>query len=508
VSCEAGTGLNACDPGMGPYSDGRRVLRIGLTKKEIWKMRRCVCFVCLLVLIGCRGQKNKKEARKEEDVNQDSSQREEPTYTDYGPEAGRGPESRTATRPRGVLARPTRRQIEFMDLELGMFIHFGLNTFTGQQHGDGKEPPSRFEPANLDCDQWARVAKSMGARYVVFTARHEGGFCLWPTKTTDYSVRNSPWKGGKGDLVREFVDACRKYDLKVGLYHSSSFDAHHRKVLRMGDKDFLEVQLAQLTELLTNYGPIEYMWFDHHGGGEFWEAVDKTVARLQPDCLRFGPDVWITGGHTGVAEEVLWCAVDTATGRISDRPTTVDGEPWGQYFRVWEANTTGNGRWFWHDEETPTAAPLAELLEKYDNSVGRGANLLLNFAPDPRGQMPDDVVARAKEFGDEIRRRFARPIAEAAGKGNVVTIDLTRPTVIDQVVVMEDLAGGQRIAEHCIEALVSGQWRQVAAGRTVGHKRIYTIEPVAAAQVRFRCSKSIVEPVEIRNLAVYQVGKD
>jgi alpha-L-fucosidase len=406
-----------------------------------------------------------------------------------------------------------------MDLELGMFVHFGLNTFTNQQHGDGEKPPSKFNPTALDCEQWARVAKSMGATYAVFTARHEEGFCLWPTKATDYSIRGSAWKNGKGDVVREFVDACRKYGLKVGLYHSSSFDSHHRprlplpkgqrqaEVKSMGDEDFLRIQVAQLTELLTGYGPIDYLWFDHHKGDEFWEAIDAAVSRLQGDCLRFGPDVWISGGHTGVAPETLWCSVNTATGRISDRPTTISGEPLGQFFRVWETNTTGNGPWFWAGQSKSAVAPLPELIEIYYESVGRGANLLLNFAPDRSGLMPDEVVHRARQFGDEIRRRFARPVAETSGPGESLTLDLGGTVVIDHVVVMENLTGGQKIAEHCIEAMVDGRWQRIADGQTVGHKRISRVAPVAVSKVRFRCLKSIQGRPEIRRLAAYWAGK-
>ncbi|MHC4981577.1 MAG: alpha-L-fucosidase [Planctomycetota bacterium] len=434
---------------------------------------------------------------------------EDAKYTEYGPGPVTRPAERPLARPRPAgPARPTPRQLEFMDYELGMFIHFGLNTFTGQQHGDGKQPPSKFNPTDLDCEHWMRVAKSMGAKYVVFTARHEGGFCLWPTRTTDYSVAGSPWRNGRGDLVREFVDACRRAGLKVGLYHSSSFDARHLEARKLGSEEFLKMQLEQLTELLTGYGPIDYLWFDHHAGGEFWEAVDAAVARLQPQCLRFGPDVWIIGGHSGIAAETLWCAVQTADGKINSRPTRPAGEPWGRFFRVWEANTTGNGPWFWDDEVTSAAAPLAELVEKYYKSVGRGANFLLNFAPDRRGLVPEDAVASARQFGDEIHRRFGAPIAETEGEGEVVTLDLGKPTAIDHVVVMEDLADGQRIAAHRVEAMVGGGWRRIAAGRTVGHKRIYRFKAVAAEKVRFRCLKSIFGSVTVRRLAVHRVGED
>lgn len=225
----------------------------------------------------------------EPDDHLNESQKEELTY--YGPEKG----SVNAAKPdvEDGIARPTPQQLMFMDLELGLFIHFGLSTYTGQVSGDGKQPASMFNPSDLDCEEWMEVAKAMGARYAVLTARHEGGFCSWQTETTDYCVKNSPWCNGKGDVVREFVDACRKYDIKVGLYHTASHDAHHRQLLSA--EEYASVQVQQITELMTNYGPIDYLWFDHHSGDKLWQSVDDQVRQLQPDCVIFGIDSWISG---------------------------------------------------------------------------------------------------------------------------------------------------------------------------------------------------------------------
>ena len=322
---------------------------------------------------------------------------------------------------RDGLAVPTRQQLAFMDRELGMFIHFG-----GAEVGKGP-PASEFNPSNLDCDQWVKVAQSLGATYMVLTARHEDGFCLWPSKTTEYCVSNSPWKDGKGDVIRQYVDACRKHGMRVGYYHASSFDHSYP-----GWKDFLEdlhdenrgaedlendpvldaytrQQEEQLRELFSNYGPIDYVWFDHHAGSPFWKRIDKLVRGLQPGCLILGPDVWINGGHSGSAGYPLWCAQNTSDGTISSRPTTKNGEPGGQYFRVWETNTPCNGAWYGGGSPISVEA----FMDKYYASVGRGVNFLPNFAPvRATGLMPDDVVRRAKEIGDEIRRRFSSPIAQ------------------------------------------------------------------------------------------------
>ena len=417
---------------------------------------------------------------------------------------------------RDGLAMPTRQQLAFMDREMGMFIHFG-----GAEVGKGPAA-SEFNPSGLDCEQWVKVAQSLGANYMVLTARHEDGFCLWPTRTTEYCVRNSPWKDGKGDVIREYVDACRKHGMRVGFYHSSSFDHsnpdwedfYDRLVAlrKKGAKDlenapvleaYTRQQEQQLRELFSHYGPIDYIWFDHHASGPFWKRMDDVVRELQPGCLIFGTDVWINGGHSGYAGYPLWYAQDTSDGTAWGRPTTDNGEPMGQYFRVWETNKPCNGAWY------GGGSPISVegFLGIYYAAIGRGANFLPNFAPvRATGLMADDVVQRAQEIGDEIKRRFSTPIAETSGAGNIVTLDLDEPATIDHVIIMEELANGQRIASYRIDAMVNGSWEQVAAGQTVGHKRIEKIKPVTANRLRFVCLDSLVRPIELRRLAVYQAN--
>ncbi len=417
---------------------------------------------------------------------------------------------------RGVapLVQPTSRQLAFHDLELGMFACFGMSTFTGESSGDGRKSPLKFHPTDLDCDQWMEATKAMGAKYVVLTARHEEGFCLWPTKSTDYSVVNSSWKNGRGDVVREFVTACRRHGMKVGLYHPSWHDRHYYDWM---DQDyfkkkgpealarFTEMQVQQVTELLTNYGAITYLWFDHHGcpgfgSKEFWKTIDLTVRNLQPGCINFGTDAWIHGQHSGEAGDILWYAQDTSDGTIHTRPLSENGNPRGAFYRVWETNTIFSGDWFWNG---PEVKPVSLMLDKYCKSVGRGTNFLPNFAPDPRGLMTDKVLKRAREFGDRIRQWFGRPIAEITGKGNMVELKLGSPAEIGHIVVMEDLRKGQRIAAHKIEAQVDGQWRGIASGATVGHKRIHWIKPIKTSRVRFHATETLAEPVAVRRLSVY-----
>ncbi|HEY3897075.1 MAG TPA: alpha-L-fucosidase [Chthoniobacter sp.] len=461
------------------------------------------------------------------------------------------------------LAKPTPDQRAFMDMELGVFFHFDLNTFTGQEHGDGKESPKRFNPTALDCDQWVRTAKSMGAKYAVLTARHEGGFCLWPTATTEYSIKNSPYKNGQGDIVREFVDACHKYGLKVGLYHTAGVDSRHTFIApdgkrhlgddhgaddlsqngHAGDEKYTALQVAQLTELLTNYGEISYIWSDHWSGGGVWRAVTDTMRKLQPHCLMQGPDVTTAGNENGYVTYPLWNAINTVDGTIYSRATVtkadhslpndyglletdvLTGHPFGKIWRSRESDTNTafeRGGWFWHPGKTSVKS-LAEHVDLYYRTIGLGANLIVNLPPDDRGLIPDDLVAAAKEFGNEISRRFSKPIAQAneVRNGDMVELKWPKPCPINTIVLRENIADGQKIAAYTLEARVSGDWVPLLPANhfptakppfnpspdfeTIGQKKIDRVEPVVTDQIRFRCLKSIAQPTELRSIAVYDV---
>ena len=465
-----------------------------------------------------------------------------------------------------VLAKPSPQQLAFADMELGAFFHYDLNTYSGQEHGDGFEPPTIFKPTALDAEQWVRTAKAMGAKYAVLTARHEGGFCLWPTKTTEYSIKNSPYKNGKGDLVREFVDACRKYDIKPCLYHTATFDAHStfkpedkgklvwgndglmgKRFKEMGPEGrtkFREKQVAQMTELLTQYGDITYIWCDHWNGKDgTWRAVLDTMRRLQPNCIMMGPDTTTPGNESGYVSYPLWNAINTLDGTINSRgmATAVNasakheyglletdvqtGHPLGKFWRNREAPTNvgfAKGGWFWHPGKT-VPRTLAEHVELYYRTVGLGANLIINLPPDDRGLIQDDMVAAAEKFGQEIRSRFQQPIAESKQVQAGDTIELSWPKAcrIDHVVLRENIVNGQKIVSYALEAWVNGEWQALKpmnvfskvkppynsnpGFETVGAKKIDRIEPVVTQKIRFRCLKSVVAPVELRQIAVYNV---
>jgi len=463
------------------------------------------------------------------------------------------------------LAKPTSKQIEFADWEVGAFIHFGLNVFTGQEHGDGKEPPSKFNPTDLDTEQWVLAAKSLGAKYVCLTVRHEGGFCLWPSKTTDYTIADSPYMDGKGDIARDFAEACRKHGMKVGFYHTSSHDAHtalggyegyigwadnRDNLVKEAFRDtallnhYKEVQLGQMRELLTEYGPIDFMWSDHWNAIDpdgVWRAITELVRELQPDMVFMGPETWVPGNESGLVVYPMWNAVNTIDGTNYSRPGANEsdisvsndyglletavraGHPFGKFWRVRECTTHWafhKGGWFWHPEGT-VPRTLAEHIDLYYRTVGLGANTIINLPPDNRGLVPDDIVAAAKAFGDEIRNRFANPVAELneVQTGEIVELSWEIPAEINTVILMENIANGQKVAKYTLEAYVDGKWQALKAANhfpiaeppynpnpgyeTIGHKKIDRVEPVVTNRIRFRCLESVAEPVELRQMEVH-----
>jgi alpha-L-fucosidase len=437
-----------------------------------------------------------------------------------------------------VLAKPTAAQLAFQDLELGVFIHYSIDTYAERGAPPGSTPASAFNPTELDVEQWVRAAKSMGATYVVLTARHEQGFCLWPTKTTDYGIASSPYKNGKGDIVREFVAACRKYDMKPGLYMPPWIDSHWEtaqglagketgRIDKLDDPALYQKALAkeetQLQELMTNYGPLVFVWDDHFGrsdsigpmpeGGklrEMYADLAKLAHELQPDCLYFGSDVEHVGNEEGHSCYPMWNALSTLDGTNLTISKTYkwagdnSGDPLGKFFRPHLGTTTNgfsSGGWMWSGPRK--VQPLERRMQVYDETIGRGAGVIVNLTPDGRGLIPDNLAAASKEFGDEIKRRFSLPIAQTSGRGSVQTIEFDAPKTFDHAVTMEDLRDGQKIAKYTIDAKVDGKWKTVAEGETVGHKRIDQFAPVTATAVRFTVAKSIAEPVVVRNLAVF-----
>lgn len=403
---------------------------------------------------------------------------------------------------------PSRRQLLWQDMEMGMFCHFGVNTFTGREWGDGREDPAIFNPTGLDCGQWARAARAAGVRYAVLTAKHHDGFCLWPTATTDHCVRSSPWRGGQGDVVREFVDACRAEGILPGLY-CSPWD---RNAACYPDPvAYSAFYLQQLRELCGNYGPLAEIWFDGAGSTGYtydWPRIMAAVRQLQPEAVVFNmgdPDIRWGCTESGFGSPDLWTVVDPT------RAQTVENRGLLSFpgtFLPAEMDTTINrAGWFWHEGSTGSIRSLAELLGVYYRSVGHGANLLLNLAPNRHGLLEEAEVRRLGELAAEIRRRFGTPLGEAGPGTGGLEVVLPQAALVSRFEAMEDLSHGETVGAWVLEAEMGRHhgetvWHRLAEGRALGHKRLGDFAPIMARRFRLWATESR-GPASLRALRVF-----
>ncbi|HKG91409.1 MAG TPA: alpha-L-fucosidase [Gemmatimonadaceae bacterium] len=420
---------------------------------------------------------------------------------------------RSAARPR-----PTPAQLAWQRDELAMFLHFGVNTFTDREWGDGREDPAIFDPARLDARQWARAARAAGFRAMVLTAKHHDGFCLWPSATTSHTVAASPWRGGRGDVVREFVDACRAEGLRPGLY-LSPWD---RNSPAYGDSPrYNDLYAAQLGELLTRYGSLAEVWFDGANGegpnGKRqrydWPRVFALVRRLQPGAVVFsdaGPDVRWCGNEAGRAGDPNWSTVDPAVVAYpgADGPEVVPalqhGDPAGAVWRPAEADVSIRPGWFYHPAEDDRVRSAEELAELYFTSVGRNAKLLLNVPPTRDGLLHATDVARLAEFRRRLDALFAAELAAGAkpawrrtGKRSAVAeLDLGAPVTAGVARLEEHIESGQAVARHALygQGPAGGEWRELARGTTIGYARLHRFPPMALRRVRLAVEDAVAAP--------------
>jgi alpha-L-fucosidase len=412
-----------------------------------------------------------------------------------------------------MTVRPTPQQVAWQEAELTMFLHFGMNTFTDREWGEGNEDPKRFDPKALDARQWATVAKEAGFKYLILTAKHHDGFCLWPSKYTDHSVKSSPFKGGKGDVVREFADACRGAGLKMGLY-LSPWDRHEPSY---GDSPaYNRHYVAQLTELLTQYGDVAEVWFDGANGEgpngkrqEYdWPAFYGTIRKLQPKALIAisGPDIRWVGNEDGVARETEWSIQDA---NPTFHPAMIGGKVWWPA----ECDTSIRPGWFWHRAEDDKVKSLDHLLDIHFKSVGRNSVLLLNVPPDDRGLIADPDIRRLREFRATLDRAFADDLTRGkrvtkgetpsgATNGLVQEVDLGRPTTFNIAQTQEGIREGQHVSRYQIEARTDAGWTTVCQGTTIGHKKLDRFPAVTADRVRLTILEAD-EPPHLRPLALF-----
>jgi alpha-L-fucosidase len=394
--------------------------------------------------------------------------------------------------------RPSPQQLGWHELEIGVLVHFGPNTFMDREWGDGTADPSLFRPSQLDAEQWVRAAKAAGAKYLIMVAKHHDGFCLWPSRHTDYSVKRSPWKQGKGDVVAEVEQACRKHGLAFGIY-LSPWDRHDARYA--DNRKYDDYYVAQMTELATRYGPLVEFWLDGAGSeGPVYDFVRyvRTMRTYEPNALLFASldfmpygDIRWVGNESGFAHEENWNVVDNY-GILRWRPAEAD-------------TPLRHGHWFWHPNSEKRLKSLEELLEIYHKTVGRGAQLVLGIAPDDRGLLPEVDVKRLEEFGAAVRRLYGQPLA-TGGQAEPASVALVQPKRIDRVVLQEDLTHGQMVRRFRVEARVGQKWTEVARGSTIGYKRILVFETVTAGAVRVAV-EAAMGPVKLLPVKVYFGGE-
>lgn len=396
------------------------------------------------------------------------------------------------------MVTPTKKQLAFLDWEFGVFFHFGIRTFyEGHRDWDMKEMSLEgFCPSELDCENWIHTIKEAGAAYAILVCKHHDGFANWPSKYTDYSVANTPWKDGKGDIVREFVDACHKYGVKVGLYYSPAQFGSSNQEKTAYDDYFI----GQISELLSNYGKIDYLWFDGCGseGHEYdTKRIVNAIRALQPEILLFNmwdPDTRWVGNESGLAHvpnrntvSALDFSVQTEDQEQLEHPAFLPVEC---DCRMRLEN------WFYSDSDQDTVKSLDELMGLYYYSVGRGANLLINIGPDRRGLLPDKDAQRLLEFGKEIRRRFGTPLnATVTKEENRYVLKFTEPTLMNHLILKENLVSGEHVERFHITVCpyAYGPEIEVYSGATIGHKAICAFPSVLTDQVNLIIDKSSVQ---------------
>ncbi len=414
---------------------------------------------------------------------------------------------------------PTPQQLSWQQMELTAFLHFGINTFTGREWGDGKEDPALFNPSELNAEQWVRTLKEAGFKMVLLTAKHHDGFCLWPTATTKHSVASSPWKNGQGDVVRELRKACDKYDMKFGVY-LSPWD---RNAECYGDSPrYNDFFIRQLTELLTNYGEVHEVWFDGANGegpnGKKqvydWEAFYKTIQRLQPKAVMaiMGDDVRWVGNEKGLGRETEWSATVLTPGiyarseennkRLGVFSKAKDlgsrsmlAEATELFWYPSEVDVSIRPGWFYHAEEDTKVKSLKHLSDIYFQSVGYNSVLLLNIPPDRRGLIHEADVKRLKDFAAYRKRVFAdNRVVKGRKEWNAVSesekiYSLKPESEINVVMLQEDIARGQRVESFAVEVLTEQGWQEVGQGTTVGYKRLLRFPAVKASQLKVKINE-------------------
>ena len=457
--------------------------------------------------------------------------------------------------PAPILPLPSESQLAWHEMEMNAFVHFTTNTFTGKEWGYGDESPAIFNPTEYDADQWVRTFKETGFKGVILTCKHHDGFCLWPSKYTEHSVKNSPWKNGEGNVVRDVMRACKKYELKFGVY-LSPWDRNHAAY---GAPAYLEYYRNQLTELFTSYGPVFEMWFDGANGGDGyyggkrekrsikgstyyeWPTTLQLVRDMEPDVLFFsdaGPGVRWVGNERGIAGETNWSTITPDTlyaGKAGIEKLLNEGSENGTHWIPAEVDVSIRKGWFYHAEEDSLVKTPEQLFDIYLTSVGRGSTLLLNVPPDRRGLVHENDVAALQGFRELLDTEFKTDLAlnknvtASSYRGNnkqyspsnvnddnpdtywstddeiltgSIEIDLSETKTIKYILLQEDIRLGQRVKSFTVEVNQNNNWIEIAAATTIGYKRILKLDPIETDKVRIIITDSKA-CLLISNIAIY-----
>lgn len=411
------------------------------------------------------------------------------------------------------LAKPSDIQYKWHEQERIMFVHFGPATWQGREYDNLSTPMDRISPDKLDTDQWCEVAQSWGAKEILFVAKHTGGFCWWQTETTNLGIKDTPYKNGKGDVLNELSESCKKYNLNLGVYIYPGDDSWGAGIGSGGiTKDtskqeaYNKVFRQQLTEVLANYGDIIEVWFD----GSCKIDVSDILEKYAKNSVIFqGPHATLRwpGTESGKLAYPVWNAVkkeDMNTGVA----TQIHGDPNGDVWAPLETNTTlYDHYWFWSPEKTKKRLSLDKLMNCYYKSVGYGSVFLLNSSPDTTGLIAKKDMELYKAFGETIDQRFKTPLAQVIDKkGEITTLNLPETQKINHVVTMENYREGQRIREYYIEGKKDDKWIKLCSGSSVGRKKIDYFPAVEISMIRLKVLKSVGEPL-IRSLSAYYVHK-
>jgi alpha-L-fucosidase len=450
---------------------------------------------------------------------------------------------------------PSAAQLRWHEMEMNAFIHFTTNTFTGLEWGSGAESPAIFSPTSLNAEQWIGTLKEAGFKGAILTCKHHDGFCLWPSKLTAHSVKNSPYKKGEGDVVKEVSDACKKYGMKFGVY-LSPWDRNHKDY---GDSAYIDYYRAQLKEIFTNYGPVFEMWFDGANGGTGyygganekrsingavyyqWPTTLELVRAMEPEVIFFsdaGPGVRWVGNEKGIAGETNWNTITPDTlfaGKAGIESLLGTGAENGTHWIPAEVDVSIRPGWFYHAQEDSLVKTADQLFEIYLTSVGRGSTLLLNVPPDKRGLFHENDVRSLQAFKAKLDSEFKtdlannRPVKASAVRGDAekysgsmvndgdsntfwctddseksgsLEIDLDGEKDIHYVVLQEHIRLGQRIKKFTVDGFSNGEWTGIASGTTVGYKRILRVKDTKASKIRIQIVDSKAAPI-LSTVSVY-----